>query len=136
VILVNQATQSISFFDSVAGSYRWHFYPAIGWNETTAPVRSFGVVVLDVGLEHRGEMTFVDDEKPVETLGADRPDESFSVRIGSGRSPRGAEYLDAFSTEDLVEDSTERLVPVMHQVLDGVDSVFSSLGEVPRWSPL
>jgi hypothetical protein len=93
-------------------------------------VGALGVVVLDIGLEHRGEMTLVDDEKPVETLGADRPDESCSVRIGSGRSPRGTEYFDAFSTEDLVEDGTEPLVPIVHQVLDGVDSVFSSFREV------
>jgi hypothetical protein len=75
--------------------------------------------VLDIGLEHRGEMTLVDDEKPVETL-ADRPDESLGVRVGSGRSLWSAEYLDAFGTEDLIEDSTEPLVPVVHQVLDGL----------------
>ena len=29
---------------------------------------ALGVVVLDVGLEHRGEMTLVDEEKPVASM--------------------------------------------------------------------
>jgi hypothetical protein len=94
-------------------------------------VRSFPVVVLDVDLEHRSEMTFVDYQQTVEALSANRPAEPFGICIGSGRSPRGAQDLDAFGTGDLIEDGTEPLVPIVHQVLDPVDPVVSRFAQVP-----
>jgi hypothetical protein len=76
-------------------------------------------------------MTFVDYQQTVEALSANRPDEPFGICIGSGRSPRGAQDLDAFGTEDLIEDGTEPLVPIVHQVLDPVDPVLSSFAQIP-----
>ena len=94
-------------------------------------MRALRVVVLDVRSEHRGEMTFVEDEEAVEALGANCANESFGIGVGSGRSPRGTEDVDPFGAKNFVKDGTETLVPIVHQVLDLVDPVLSRFAQIP-----
>ncbi|MDR3648765.1 MAG: hypothetical protein P4L20_06710 [Acidimicrobiales bacterium] len=76
-------------------------------------------------------MSFAQEEHPIETLGAHRPDEPFGIGVGFGCAPRSAQDLDPLGAEYLVEDWAEPLVPVMNQVMDRFIAAFSCLGQVP-----
>ena len=51
--------------------------------------------------------------------------------LARGARQGGAQDLDPFGTEHFVEDCTEPLVPIVHQVLDPVDPVVSRFAQVP-----
>ena len=49
-------------------------------------MRPLAVVVVDVDAEHAFEVTAVEDQQPVQTLGTYAPDEAFRDRVCFGRS--------------------------------------------------
>jgi hypothetical protein len=53
--------------------------------------------VLDVGVEHYGEMAAAADEGPVEAFSADRADEAFCVGVGLRCADRGADDPESFA---------------------------------------
>jgi hypothetical protein len=52
------------------------------------PMRPLAVVVVDVDAEHAFEVTPVEDQQPVETLGTHSPDEALGDRVRFRRSQR------------------------------------------------
>jgi hypothetical protein len=65
------------------------------------------VVVGYVSGQYLIEMSTTEDEHPIQTLTADRPDKALSECVGSRRPDRGPDDADALGTEDLVEDGGE-----------------------------
>ena len=74
------------------GRSRWSLCSWVGAGECQASVGSVRVVVLDVGVEHYGEVAAAADEHPVEAFSADRADEAFGVGVGLRCADRGADH--------------------------------------------
>src|SRR6266508_2850311 len=73
------------------------------------------VVVVDEGSEHAVEVALIEDQQPVEALGANGPDEALCDRI-SLRRPHGClDDLDAFAGEHGVKVARELAVAVADQ---------------------
>jgi hypothetical protein len=70
------------------------------------------VVVVDEDPEDALEVASVHDQQPVETLGADGPDEALGDRVRLRRSHRRPDNLDALAPEDRVEVACELAVAV------------------------
>ena len=66
-------------------------------------MRPLGVVVVDVDVEHAFEVATVEDQQPVEALGADCSDETFGDCVRLGRPDGCLKNSDLFAAEDLVE---------------------------------
>jgi hypothetical protein len=94
-------------------------------------VWSLSVVVINVGIEYRPQVSFVEDEESVETFCPDSSNESLGVSIRSWRPPRSTEDPDPLRLEHLVECGTEALVTVVDQELDRSVSGFPCLGKIP-----
>jgi hypothetical protein len=71
--------------------------------------------MVDVDAEDVVEMAAVEDQKPVETLGADRFYEAFCDRVCLGRPRRRLHDPDTFGAEDLVERAAVLAVAVADQ---------------------
>ena len=76
---------------------------------------------------HSRELSSVEDEEPVQALGACGADEAFGDRVRFGRADRRLDDPDAFSSEDGVEVACEFAVTVADQEANWV----RSLGECP-----
>jgi hypothetical protein len=88
------------------------------------------VVVLDEDAEHAVELAPVEDEEPVETLGADGANEALGDRIRLGRPDRCPDDLDAFTAEDGVEVTRELTVAIADQEANGRRSLRQGPGEL------
>src|SRR6266568_639498 len=60
-------------------------------------------------------MSSTSDERPVQALGAHRPDPPFRERVGPWRPERGADHIDELGAENLVERSRVLRVPVVDE---------------------
>src|SRR5919199_3980566 len=60
-------------------------------------------------------MAAADDQQPVKTFGAYRPDEALGVSVRLRRPNRHVDHLDAFAAEDLVEGGGELTVTIVDQ---------------------
>ena len=78
-------------------------------------VRSVPVVVLDVLAQYEVEVAWSGDQKVVEALSSQCPDEPFGNRVRPGRLDRGADDPQVGAGEDGVERSGELAVPVADQ---------------------
>jgi len=76
------------------------------------------VVVLDEDAQHSLEVAPVEDEDPVEALGAGGADEALGECIRFGRPDRCPDDLDAFAAEDGVEVTRELAVAIANQKAD------------------
>jgi hypothetical protein len=65
-------------------------------------VWALGVVVLDIGAEDSREVSAVEDEQPVEALGADGADEALGDGVGLRCADWRAQNPDSLAAEDLV----------------------------------
>src|SRR3954451_8534599 len=63
----------------------------------------------------RARVAAAADQEPVEAVAADGADPAFGERVCLRRAKRGADDLDAFAVEDLVEGATELAVTVVDQ---------------------
>src|SRR5580658_8972056 len=88
------------------------------------------VVVLDVGGEQVVKVPGAEHHDTVETFGADRADPALGVGIGSWRSPRGADDLDSFGLEDLIERRPEAVVAIMDDESHRFGAPFSGFRQV------
>jgi hypothetical protein len=69
--------------------------------------------MIDVGLQHRLEVTFADNEVPVEALGSNGAGEALGIGVCPRGSPRGANDLDTLHFEHFVERLSESMVSVV-----------------------
>jgi hypothetical protein len=81
------------------------------------------VVVIDVGTQNPVEVAIACDQQPVEAFGSHGPDPALGDRVGSGRSDRRLDDLDAFGREDLVEGSGELAISVVNEETNGAGSL-------------
>jgi hypothetical protein len=93
-------------------------------------VGSLSVVVVEVGLQYRLEVTFAEEKDPVSTLGTNRPDETLGIGICSRGSPRGANNFDTLCFEHFVERLSESMVSVVDKESQRGRTGLSSLGQV------
>jgi hypothetical protein len=72
-------------------------------------------IVIDVDAEHSFEVAAVEDEQPVQTLGAHRPHEALRDRVRLWCSHRCLDDPNALAAEDLIERAAVLAVPVADQ---------------------
>jgi hypothetical protein len=76
------------------------------------------VVVLDADAQDTLELAAARDQEPVEALAADGADPALGERVRVRRPKRGADDLDAFVLEDVIERAAELAVAVVDQEPD------------------
>ena len=81
-------------------------------------MRALGVVVLDVDAEHPFEVTAVQDQQPVETLGPHGSDEALGNRVRFRSPHRRLQDPNLLAAEYLVEATAVRAVAVADQEAD------------------
>ena len=84
----------------------------IGRLQPERPVRTVGVVVLDIDVDLL-EVAAADDQQPVQALGPDRARPALGVGVRRGCPHRRAEHLTTLRAEHLVETAAELGVPVV-----------------------
>jgi hypothetical protein len=72
-----------------------------------APARAALVVMLDVASQHANKLLATDDQQPIETFPADRPNPPFGVCVGIGRLNGRADDLTAGGAPDTIEHPGE-----------------------------
>jgi hypothetical protein len=93
--------------------------PTIWRREIQTPVSAMPVVVIRENGEHPLEVTGVDNEQPVETLGPDRPNESLRNRIRLWRMNGRPPNAHASALEHVIDVGRELSVPIMNQQVNG-----------------
>jgi hypothetical protein len=83
-------------------------------------MRPLGVVVVHVDAQHPFEVAAVQDQQPVETVGARGADEAFCDRVSFRRSYRGLPDPNPLAAEDLVEGAAVFAVAVADQEADAL----------------
>ncbi len=78
-------------------------------------MRPVGVVVVDVDAEDALELLAAGDQEPVEAVAADGADEAFGEGVCLRGAEWGADDLDAFASEDVVEGAAELAVTIVDQ---------------------
>src|SRR3954464_8924997 len=73
-------------------------------------MRPVGVVVVDIDAQDALKLPAAADQEPVEAIAAYRADPAFGERVCLRRPKWGADDLDAFAAEDLIESATELAV--------------------------
>ena len=86
-------------------------------------MRPLSVVVIDIGAQHPAEVALTPDQQPVEAFRSHGPDPALGDRVGSRRSDRRLDDLDAFGREDLVEGSGELAISVVDEETNGTGSL-------------
>jgi hypothetical protein len=80
--------------------------------EVQGPMRPMAVVVIDELSKDVLQMRLVDDQKPVETLGASGSNEALGHSVRLRRANRSADDLDAVAPKDRIETGRERVVAI------------------------
>ena len=75
-------------------------------------------------------MAFAECKDPIETLGTNRPDETFGIGIRSRGSPRDANDLYALGLEYFIERLAESMVSVVDEETQRCRTGLSLLGQV------
>ena len=83
-------------------------------------VPPLAVVVVDEHAEDVLEVAAVEDQQPVQTVGADGTDEAFGDRVRFRRPNRRLDDPDPFAAEDLVEAPAVLAVAVADQEADAL----------------
>jgi hypothetical protein len=86
-----------------------------GRPEFEGAMRPLAVVVVDVDAEYAFEVTAVEDQQPVETLGTHSADEALGDRVRLRRPHWRLDDSDAFTAEHLVERPAVLAVAVTNQ---------------------
>jgi hypothetical protein len=74
--------------------------------------------MIDVDTEHVLELSPADDQDPVEAVAPDCADPPLGERVRLRGPERCADDLDAFASQDLVEDVAELAVAIVEQEAD------------------
>jgi hypothetical protein len=116
---VDETAEPVAATDLADGWLRfWRLL--LRWLELEGAVRPLAVVVVDVDSQHAFEVTAVQDQQPVKTLGAHGPDETFGDRVRLRRPERRLHDADAFAARDLVGGAAVLAVAVMNQESDAL----------------
>jgi hypothetical protein len=113
-VFVYETTEEIASADSGRPAHpgdRWS-NGWIGRLQPERPVRTVGVVVLDVDPQHLLEVAAPDDQQPVQALGPHRPDPALGVGVGVRRLHRRDQHLGALGAAHVVEAAGELRVAV------------------------
>src|SRR6266540_2303351 len=102
VVLVDEAAEAVATAD-LALKRSLPSLVESGRPEFEGAMRSLAVVVVDVDAEHAFEVTAVEDQQPVETLGTQSADEALRDCVGFRCAHRRLHDADAFAAEHLVE---------------------------------
>jgi 5'-deoxynucleotidase YfbR-like HD superfamily hydrolase len=130
-VFVDQPTQHIAPLDTQAiGRLASRIQPRIRRPQIQTAVRPLGVVVGDIGPKGPLQMSAAEHQRPVQALGPDGPDPSFSEGVRSRRLDRGEDDLDAVACEHRVEAGGVLCVAVPDQKPEG-----SPASEVERQVP-
>lgn len=89
-----------------------------------------GVVMIDVLGENLIELTPSEDQHSVETLAADRADESLGEGVGPRGSNRRTNDADPLRPEDLVKAGRELGVSVPHEEPDATSRSASTMARL------
>ena len=103
---------------------------SFGSQRLTAHRRLVAHVVGDIGPKDPLQMSAAEHQRPVQALGPDGPDPSFSEGVRPRRPDRGEDDLDAVACEHRVEAGGVLCVPVPDQKPEG-----SPASEVERQVP-
>ena len=76
---------------------------------------SVAVVMVHEDGEHAIQVPLIEDQQPVEALGANGADESFRHAIGLRRLKRRSNNLHAAASKHLVKTARELLIPIPNQ---------------------
>jgi hypothetical protein len=87
----------------------------IGWSLIECAVWPMSVVVRDVGIQDRGQVSVADDEDAVGAFAADGADPAFGDSVRAGRSYRCADDRDLFGSDDGVKAGDELGVSIADQ---------------------
>jgi hypothetical protein len=88
---------------------------AFGRPEIESTMRPLAVVMVDVDAKYAFEVTAIEDQQRVETLGTHGPNEALRDRVRLRRPHRCLHKPDAFVAEDLVEGAAVLAVAVADQ---------------------
>jgi hypothetical protein len=88
-----------------------------GWSQAQ-PAMWPVAVVLDVDAQDMLELFAARDQEPVEVLAADGADPALGEHVRVWCPKRGADDLDAFALEDVIEGAAELTVAVVDQKPD------------------
>ncbi len=102
----------------------------VGRPQVERAVGPLAVVVVDVDTKHSFEVAAVEDQQPVEALGAHGSDEALCDRVRFGRADRRPDDLDAFAAEDGVEVTSELAVAIADQEANRRRSLRQGPGEL------
>ncbi len=96
LVLVEEATQPVTPANRAEVNHAGSVRHGTGRGALLkGAVRSMGVVVVDVDLQHTFEVAPADDEQPVQALSAQAAEPALRDRVRPGRAHRGAEDPDA-----------------------------------------
>ena len=115
VVFMNEATEAIAAHDRTVGSGLPDWRSAFRDSKIESAMGPLLVVVADIGLQHRFEMAFVQDEDPIETLTSNGTNEPFCISVSPWSPPRRPNDLHILGLEDLVEHGTESLAVVVNE---------------------
>ncbi len=100
VVLVDEAAEAVTALDRAAGR-GLAAAPRLRRTQVERAVRPLAVVVLDVRAEDVLEVAAVEDQQPVQALGADGADEPLRDRVGECRRLRSFRVQPASQTRRL-----------------------------------
>jgi hypothetical protein len=114
LVLVDESAEYVAALDG-SGAWWIGFVDRFGRLKAACAMWALAVVVGRVGAEHVFEVAAAEDQQPVETLGAHRPDEPLSVGVRLWRADGRVDHLAAFAAEDFVGGGGELAVSVVDQ---------------------
>ena len=116
-VFVDQSAESVASLELVwrVGSGETEARPWYRWCQPESAMWPMGVVVVDVDAQDALELPAAGDQEPVEAVAADGADPAFGERVRFRRSKWGADDLDTFAAENLVEVAAELAVTIVDQ---------------------
>ena len=122
VVLVNKAAEHVVASDLErrgigADSVYWDRYLKLD-----SSMRALAVVVVGIFAQDSLEVATPKDKRPVQALGANRPDPAFCEGISPRRSDWRLDHSDPLGAEHFVKSSGELCVPIADEKLDGAPS--------------
>jgi hypothetical protein len=129
-VLVKQSAEAIAAVDMGCGGRRWRdrWPTRDGRAEAQRSMRPVTIVMINEHPEDALKMLAVRDQQPVQTLGANGPNEAFRHRVRCRRLSRRPHHVKAGAAKDRVEPTREFLIAISDEEPRWVDP----LSERPR----
>jgi len=131
-VLVNEPTEKISALDVPHDADLCGRHSTFGSQKVKSSMRPLLVVVLHVAPQNPIQVPGTEDQRPVQTVGAQRLHPALGEGIRVGRPDRCADHANPFACEDVVEGARELGVAVADQDLGDRALVREAHGEVAR----